>query len=103
MKLIYLIRNLRKIDSAKEISAQQLPGVEFDQIDLYLVNEISAESEVEFFDAEEIPNKLEMEVNGVKYINLFPLYLTQEIVESLAKSGDPGVDDSEIVRRLIEY
>ena len=73
MNLVQLIDHLKNMKEAEKLKENQMPNVEFDQIDIYLKDRLDVNSEVNFFDAETIDNKIEIEINGQKYINLFPL------------------------------
>lgn len=102
MKIIELVNNLKNIEIAQLLIAKEIPDVEYDLVDLYMVDKISIDSEIVFFNAEKIPNKLVIEIEGVKYENLFPLNLIQEMVEEYDKL-DGKISDFEIANKLLEY
>lgn len=102
MKIIELVNNLKNIEIAQLLIAKEIPYVEYDLVDLYMVDKISIDSEIVFFNAEKIPNKLVIEIEGVKYENLFPLNLIQEMVEEYDKL-DGKISDFEIANKLLEY
>lgn len=103
MKLIELIGSLKTIDQAEIFMIRTLPGVDLDQIDTYLKDSLDIHSEIAFFDAETIPGTSEIEVNGIKYANLLPFYMLQEMVEAYANPADEKLTDTEIAMRVIEY
>lgn len=51
-------------------------------------SKLDAESEVRLVDAETIPNRLEIVVDGTTDINLFPLHMVREMVEDYVTSGE---------------
>jgi hypothetical protein len=103
MRLVELIKNLKSIQQAQELVSKEFPNVEFDLVELYMVNELSLESDIRFFDAEKIPNKLLIEVDGIKHVNFFPLYLAQEMVEDYTNLKDEKLSDEEIAKRMLKY
>ncbi|HEX7906105.1 MAG TPA: hypothetical protein VF487_19665 [Chitinophagaceae bacterium] len=103
MKILELIKHLKTFDKAEQLKNKQLPNVEFDLAELYMENSLSLDSNIRFFDSEKISNDLEMEVEGIKYVNLFPLYLAQEMIEEFTKSTEKKYSDLEIANRLLEY
>ena len=102
MKLLELIRNLKSIKQANELIAKELPGVEYDLIDLYAINSLNVDSDIRFFNVEEIPNDLVIKVDGINYVNLFPLNLIQEMVEEYSNLREI-FSDEEIAKRILEY
>ena len=73
MNLIEVIEYLKSIEKTEELVAVEIPTVEFGLVDVYLKEKLDINSEVKFFDVDAIPNNLDIEINGVKYVNLFPL------------------------------
>lgn len=59
--------------------------------------------EVKFFDAETIPNKAVIEIDGIVYINLFPLSMLQEMIEDYSNVSAPSFTNLEIAKRIIAY
>ncbi len=103
MKLIEFVKHLKNIEETEKLLSVELPNVEFGLVDIYLKETLSAESEVRFFDAETIPNNLVIEIDGVKYVNLFSLSLTQEMVQAYDNLPGEQLSDLEIVGKLLEY
>lgn len=102
MKLIELVDRLKTLDNAKAFIANELPNVEVDQVDIYLKESLDINAEVRFFDAETIPNTFLLELDGIKYVNLFPFYMLQEMVEDHTKLSDK-LSDAEIAKRILDY
>ena len=98
MKLIEIIPCLKTFEEAKRLAHIELPNIEFDSIELYMKNEINIESEIFFFDREEIPEDIIIEINGVQYDSFFSLYRLQEIVEA-----NESLSDLAIAKRIIDY
>ena len=103
MRFIELIDHLKRPEKTEMLILNEIPGVEFGLVDIYLRDKLHIESEVRFFDAEAIPNKLVIEVDGIRYVNLFPLPMTQEMIEEYAKRSDQKFSDKEIAQKLLDY
>ncbi len=101
MKLLELIPFLKTFNEAERCAKKQLPDTEFDLIQLYMKNGIDIESDIAFFDGDIIPGNMLIEVNGIQYVSLFPLYMAQEIVE--AHITENMFNNCEIAERMIEY
>ena len=102
MILINLIKPLKNRKSAEKFVSNEMPDMEFDQIDVYVKSVLAADSEVMLFDAETIPNQLVIETEGSRYINVFPLQMLQEMVEEYVKQ-QPGLKDEEILNNILKY
>ncbi|MBN8643114.1 MAG: hypothetical protein J0L86_14985 [Flavobacteriales bacterium] len=102
MNLVELVQHLKSLEQAENFIEGELPDVEYDLVDIYMVEKLGLDSEIVFFNAEEIPNKLIINIEGITYENLFPLNLTQEMVEELEASNGK-ISNIEIAKRLLEY
>lgn len=102
MNLIELIDHLKTSLKAEQLINQQIPGVEFDLVELYMKDSLGFESEIAFFDVETIPGNLIIEIDGIKYENLFSLSEIQEIVEQYVEEY-PNWSDLDIAKRILEY
>ncbi|GAA6766472.1 hypothetical protein AAFH68_24140 [Flavobacterium sp. CGRL1] len=102
MKLIELVKHLKSVEESEKFTSAELPDIEYDLIDMYMIEKVDIDSEIVFFDAEKIPNKLILEIEGIVYENLFPLNMAQEMVEEFVNSNKRA-SDSEIVEFLINY
>ena len=102
MMLINLIAQLKTIREAENLISSEIPDVEFGLIDVYVRGVLAADSEIKLFDAETIPNQLVIEVDGVGYVNLFPLPMLQEMVEEYSKS-EINLTNDEILKRILDY
>lgn len=103
MKLFEVIQKLKTVDEAEKLMAIELSGLEMGLIDVYLIDKLDINSNVKFFDVDTIPNNLEIVVDDVKYVNLFPLTILQEMVEDYSNQLTPQLTNKEIARKLIEY
>jgi hypothetical protein len=102
MNIVELVKYLKSIEQAENFIKDELPDVEYDLIDIYMVEKLGLNSEIVFFNAEEIPNRLIINIDGITYENLFPLNLTQEMVEEF-EASHKKISDIEIAKRLLEY
>jgi hypothetical protein len=73
MNIIELIRQLKTVEEAEELMNKELPGIDYDAIDTYMVGQVDMNAEIVFFDAENVPHGNVIEVDGITYENLFPL------------------------------
>ena len=103
MKLIELIKHLRDIESAKKLLYKKLPNAEFSWVELYMVTELAIDSDIEFFDIEEMEGRTLMEVEGIRYVDFLPLNIVQEMVEAYKNLKDSTFNDYEIAQRILEY
>lgn len=102
MKIIELVKHLISIEKAEAFVYREIPQIDYDLVDIYMINSLELESELFFFDAETIPNKLSIEIDNVNYENLFPLNLAQEIVEDI-KRQYKNISDIDVAKKLLEY
>lgn len=102
MKLIELVKHLKSIKECEKFTSTQLSDIKYDLIDMYMIEKFDLESVIVFFDAEKIPTKLIIEIEGVTYENLFLLNMAQDMVEEFA-STNASASDLEIAEFLINY
>ncbi|WP_142685317.1 hypothetical protein [Chitinophaga polysaccharea] len=103
MKLIELIDHLKTASKAQQLISAQIPDVDFDQVEVYMKDHCGLNAEIAFFDADKIPGNLIIEVEGIKYENLFPLYMVQEMVEDYVQEFGNSVSDQEIAQKILDY
>jgi hypothetical protein len=104
MKLIDLIEALRSPETATRLAEKELPGIEYNCVDTYMENEIDLESEIRFFDGENIPPPgMYIQVDGIKYVNLFPLTMAQDMVEDFEKDQGKNFDILVVAKRMLHY
>lgn len=102
MTIIDLIKHLKSFEQAEKFINEELSDVEYDLVDIYMIEKLGLDSEIVFFNAEEIDNELCININGVNYVNLFPLNMAQEMVQDL-KISDSKISDIEIAEMLLAY
>lgn len=103
MNLIELIPFLKTRANAEKFISEVLPDVEFDQVEIYLREKLDINSEIKFVDAEAMDGRIEQEIGGVMYTNLFPLWMLQEMVEDYPNAKGNRLSDIEIATRMINY
>ena len=103
MNLIELIPHLKTLENADSFISKALPDVPFGQVDIYLKEKLDAASEIKLVDAEAIEGYIKMEIDGVMYTNLFPLWMLQEMVEGYSNVQGKRVSHIDIAKRAIEY
>lgn len=102
MTLWQVIDNLKTLSRTVALVNSTLPDVILEQVDVYLDDGLSVNSEVNLLDAETIDNRLEIEINGKRLVNLFPLYMAQEMVEGYVNSGE-ALSDVDMAQKLIDF
>jgi hypothetical protein len=102
MNIIELVKHLKSVEAAETFFNTEFPEIEYDLIDIYMIDRLSLGSEIVFFDAEKMSNELIINIAGITYENLFPANLAQNIVEEfVAESKKPS--NVEIAQRLLDY
>ena len=94
MKLIEITESLRN-NSIKEIMEKNSITIEYDLIDIYAINALGLESEYYFFNAEEVPGVRMFEEEGIKYENLCPLSMLEDLVNDFTNQN-PDISDLEL-------
>jgi len=92
MNLLEFITHLRNPSTIEDIVLKENRDIDIDYADIYLEESLSAYSNIYFFDAEQLDGKIEMELNGIKYVNLFPLDYLQDLFEEYSAPGDSDLD-----------
>lgn len=100
MNIIELVKHLKSFKQTENFITEYVPTIEYDLVDIYMTGKLGLDSEIAFFDAEKIPNRLIIDIDGIIYENLFPLNLAQEMVEELNVSN---LTDLEIAKRILEF
>jgi hypothetical protein len=102
MNIIELVKYLKSVEEAETFFSTEFPEVEYDLIDIYMIERLSLDSEIVFFDAEKIPNELIINIAGIIYENLFPANLAQNMVEEFV-AQNKRASDVEIAKQLLSY
>lgn len=100
MNLLEFIPHLRRPSQLEQVVLEQAPDLDFELTDIYLEKELNIYSNMHFFNAEEIEGKIEMEYNGKKYINLFPLDYLQDIFDQY---NETGKNDKEVAQAIMNF
>ncbi|MBS0027275.1 hypothetical protein ACTJJ0_12480 [Chitinophaga sp. 22321] len=103
MNIIELIDHLKSFDLAEKFINNILPEVDFDEILIYMKDNVGLDAEISFYDAESIPSQLIMEIDGNKFEFFFPLYQAQEMVEEYATKYNQELSNLEIAKRMLDY
>lgn len=102
MKLEALVQNLENSNKLGELYDLLKLNKESEALLIYMEDELSFESDIHIFEIEETDDDLIYENNGLKFIQLFPLEMTQEMVEEYVNTYK-GISYYEIAQRLIDY
>lgn len=103
MTLIHLIKYLVHTENLKDLYKGKAINSESEALFIFLKDTIDLQSEVYIFDLEETDGKMNYTKDGVTYIQIFPLDLAIDLIESDLQLKDKGYSDLQIARRLLEY
>jgi hypothetical protein len=103
MKVIELVKKMRVEGAIEKFLSKELPNIEFDMIDSFMIDSIDIQSEISFFNIEELPDGIEMKIGEILYVNFFPLYLIKELIEDFLNLYGISSTDLHIAEKLIEY
>jgi hypothetical protein len=98
MNLIELIA----IVEENRIETISLPeNVELDFTDVYIKESLDAKKELVFLNADDPSNKLEMKIEGLIYLNLFPLSMLIDMIQSYL--DEKIYSNLEIAIKILSY
>ena len=100
MNLIQFISYLKKDNRAQNYLSVNYPEIDFYNVEVYLENSLSVDSELKFFDAEKIDGRIEMTVNNQKFINLFTLDYLLEVVKDYS---DVKSNVQQIAEKVVSF
>ncbi|MCB4234750.1 hypothetical protein LDL59_05490 [Kaistella anthropi] len=101
MKLTEITESLRN-NTIEELIENNSIAIEYDLIDIYAINELGLESEYHFLNAEEIPGTKIFEEKGIKYENLCPLSMLEDLVNDFTNQN-PKMSDLELAEQVLDY
>ncbi len=102
MKLEDLVKYLRDSVKLEELYDLLKLNKESEALLIYMEDQINLESDTYIFEIEQTDDYLAYENNGLKFVQLFPLEMAQEIVEEYINMYN-NITSYEIAQRLIEY
>lgn len=100
MNLIELIPYLKSEKKFVEFLESRFPAIETHQLDIYMKGSLSPNSELIFLDAEELDGKIVQNINGIEFINLFPVFHLLEIFEGYYEND---ISDKSMAIKIINY
>jgi len=101
MKLINLIPYLKSTNGIADLFKLNNLNIKSEVILIYMIELLTIDSEIVFFEIEETEDDLLFQKNGISYIQFFPVNYAKELVEDFSRLGYD--DDLKIARRLLEY
>jgi hypothetical protein len=101
MKLEHLIPYLRGPEKLVELYSKESLNSESEAILVYMENSLSLGSKISFFDIEDTDDDLNYLCNDVTYIQLLPLDLIKDLIESTLDIQ--GMTNREVALRILEY
>ncbi len=101
MKLTNLIEKINQ-GMTEQFLLDNSVNIEYDLIDIYARKKLDINSEIDFFNAEEIPNEIFINIDGVEYKNVCPLNMLEDIINDF-KIQYPEIDTFELANQVLEY
>ena len=101
MKLTDLIEQINRGNTEQFLQKNSI-DVEYDLIDIYAKEKLDIDSEIKFFNAEEIPNEIFIEIGGTNYQNVCPLNMLEDIINDF-KTQEPKIDSFELTNKVLDY
>ena len=89
-------------ESLEQLYIEQGVNTESECLLIYMNDKLEINSEVRIFEIEETEDDLSFEKEGIHYVQLFPIYMAQEMIEDFFKaySTESNLD---IAKRLLDY
>ncbi|OJW02648.1 MAG: hypothetical protein BGO52_00605 [Sphingobacteriales bacterium 44-61] len=103
MNLLELIKYLLDPKLLRTLYQERGINRDSEALLIYLSESLSLNSEVEIFAIEETEDNLVFEKDGVRYIQLFPLDYTLDLINFDLDLIGKGYSDLEIAKRLLNY
>lgn len=101
MKLIKITESLRN-NTIEELIENNSITIKYDLIDIYAIDALGLESEYYFLNAEEVPGTRIFEEEGIKYENLCPLSMLEDLVSDFTNQN-PRISHLELAERVLDY
>lgn len=101
MKLTDLIEQINQGNIEQFLQNNSI-DIEYDLIDIYAKEKLDIDSEIELFNAEEIPNEIFIEIEGVNYQNICPLNMLEDIINDF-KIHNPQIDTFDLTNKVLDY
>ncbi|UKB85370.1 hypothetical protein LF887_07020 [Chryseobacterium sp. MEBOG06] len=101
MKLTDLIEQINQSNTEQFLLNNSI-DIEYDLIDICAKEKLDISSEIEFFNAEEIPNEIFIKINGVEYQNVCPLNMLEDIINDF-KIQNSEIDTFELTNQVLDY
>ncbi|PWJ32904.1 hypothetical protein [Sediminitomix flava] len=97
MNLFQFIDYLQDQEKLASFLEVNYPNLDYYDIEIYLKNSLTINSELKFFDDNEIDGRIIMELDGVNYHNLFSLDYLVEVCNDYSKITDNKTDLAESI------
>ena len=99
-----LIPYLQNEQTLNELYGEQNININSECVQAYMQDSLSLESEIRFFDIELTNDDLEIQLDGKKYIQLFPIELGIEFYTYFAQEfKDRQYTETEKAKRFLDY
>ncbi len=102
MNYVNFIGYLANLDNFEDLYIEFNANAESEALIVCLKDSLDINSEVAIFGIEETDGDLIFEKDGNKYVELFPLEMTQEMIGEYVNTYK-GISNTEIAERLLDY
>lgn len=101
MKLTDLIEKIKQ-GKTEQFLVNNFIDIEYDLIDIYAKEKLRIDSEIHFFNAEEIPNEGVINLDGIEYENVCPLNMLEDLVNDFIVQNSQ-IDTFELTNQVLNY
>jgi len=102
MNLLKAISYLKNQGGSAQMIIEESIDIDPDFLSLFMIEKLHVDSEIVFFDYDNIPPKNEFELDGVKYVELFPLSLLEDLISDFSALPEYNTD-LKLAKRLLKY
>ncbi|MCT2561818.1 hypothetical protein [Chryseobacterium herbae] len=101
MKLTDLVGEIEQGKTAQYLLNNAI-DIEYDLIEIYAKEKLNLNSEIEFLNADEIPNDILINIKGIEYENICPLNMLEDMVNDFMIQN-PQIDTFELTNQILNY
>ncbi|PTT43696.1 hypothetical protein DBR28_00175 [Chryseobacterium sp. HMWF028] len=101
MKLTDLIEKIQQ-GKTEQFLLDNSINFEYDLVDIYAKNKLDINSEIQLFNAEEIPNEIFINIDGINYQNVCPLNMLEDLVNDFLLQNSE-LDTFELTNQVLSY
>lgn len=103
MNLIGLIEYFRSGGDYEIFLKEYSLDIDSEVIEIYMVKPFSLNANITFFEIEKTNGKIEYEVNGIKYHNLFDFYYFLDVMGDVKNKSYDELSNEKLAKILLDY